>query len=193
MNVAIQFDEERNPDAVEAIIDTLLLAIIRGNPMKKGQRSREDLRLTDVKKSLFGIAPRRGASLGHDIPELVHMAKGYLADRGVPDFGPEYDLVWPAASEVGARSATQLAKEALEVRIVANPGYAPHNKEEKTRNLQQKFDREIQTWLGIAYDEDGVPNDVLWMHLRELEGLLRMLGMKIGNPADPARDLNRPI
>ena len=69
----------------------------------------------------------------------------------------------------------------------------PYDKDAKIRNLQQKFDREIQTWLGIAFDEDGVPNDVLWMHLRTLEGLFRMLGVKIGNPADPARDLNRPI
>lgn len=189
MAEAIDPDGDRDTQAVEAIVDVLLLAIIRGNPSGTEERKR----LTEAKKALFGTPPRKGRPEDHDIPELLHMARAYLGERGRFEYSTSYAPTWPDTGGSGFTSPTQLAANAIDSRCKADPAYKPHHKDEKIRNLQKKFEDNRDRWLAIAGNQDGDAESVFRLRLRELREFLAMLGVKTGDPADPLRDVNRAI
>ncbi len=193
MNQPQPYASEVDPEAAEALLDMLLLAIIRANPVPTAKRSDDHLRLNDAKKSLFGIATPRGRNFGNDLPELVYMARQYIAERGRPEIGPEYELSWPTEPENTASSVTALANEALEIRKKSEPDFPMAGLEERVHRLQKKFEKYKQPVLKMVYGRDGLAETVFSQHLREVKGLLEHLGIKVEEPTTPLRDPKHPI
>jgi len=180
------------PEAVEAILDVLLLALIRGNPYEDKTLKNEGTRLRTVKKALLGMPSSRGNPADSDIPELLYMARAYVAERGKPEYDSNYELIWQGDTDQFSFE-TQLAIAAVAARKATDPLHTYHNEQEKIRNLQQKFHRNIQDWLKIVHGQDGLAEDVFTLKLRELEELFAPLGIRIEIPIDPLRDPNYPI
>jgi len=182
-----------HPEAVEAILDTLLLAIIRGHQRDSEGWAEERKRLLAAKKALFDIDPPKGPPTHHDIPELLHMADTYLKERGQPSLGEGYMPEWPGSGGDNNTSETQLAVAAIRERKSRDMDYAPHHEAEKIRNLQQKFHRNIDDWLKMAFGQEGLAESVFRLKLRELAELLEPLGIKLADPAEPLRDHKDPL
>ena len=178
--------DQPRPEAVDAILDVLFLAVIRAHP-REGKRWEEQKRLNQVKSALFGTDAPRGRATHDDIPEMLRMADGYIRERGEPMLKETYELNWPELNAETLSFETQLATAALEARMVADPTYKPHNRDEKIRNLQQKFHRNIQDWLKITYGQSGLAENVFRLKLRELSELLAPLGIQINEPGEILR------
>jgi hypothetical protein len=179
-----------SPEAVTAIVDALLLSLIRAHPNDaKGRDTYR--RLNEAKSALFGIKAQRGRRPDDDLPELMHMADAYIAEHGKPEIGADYTPQWPDGCGDFCRPAQTLARAAIRARQRAEPGYAPHS-EEKMRNLQQKFSRNIGEWLKLSHGQDGLPETVFRLKVRELAELLEPLGIAVKTPSEPLRDINSP-
>lgn len=194
MNDIAKTDESKSKNfeleaSVEIILDVMLLAIIREHYLDDKILKDEWTRLRTAKKALFGIKPSRGNPADNDIPELLYMAKAYIEQRGNPDYDADYNLVWQNEDEEYS-SETQLATDAVEWRKNSDPSCKYHNENEKIRNLQQKFHGNIDDWLKIAFNQDGLAQDVFTFKLTQLEELFAPLGIKIVNPRNAMRDSN---
>ncbi len=188
MTRTIPVAEDISAEAATAVVDALLLAIIRAHP-RAGRGWEEYKRLNEAKKALFGIDSRRGRKPDDDLPELIHMAEAFIAERGRPEIGDGYEPQWPDGEGEFCRPAQTLARAAIRARQEAEPGYVPHS-EEKIRNLQQKFSRNIGEWLKMADGQDGLAESVFRAKVRELAELLGALGIAVQFPAEPLRDVN---
>ena len=179
-------------EAASAIVDVLLLAIIRAHP-RDGDEWTEYKRLNAAKKALFGIDGPRGAVMHDDLPELIHMAEAYIRERGDPSYGKDYDLEWPDEDGALYTPPTMLARAAMRARQAADPTYRAHNDEEKVRNLQRKFCRNIGEWQKMANGHADVAGSVFRIKLHELAELLEPLGISVAAPADVLRDAKSAI
>ena len=187
MSKTIPVKGDISPEAATAIVDALLLSIIRAHPSDaKGRDTYR--RLNEAKSALFGIKAQRGRKPDDDLPELMHMAAAYIAERGTPELGADYSLEWPDGCESFCRPAQTLARAAIRAREDAEPGYTPHS-DEKMRNLQQKFSRNIGDWLKLSHGQDSLPETVFRLKVRELAELLLPLGIAVEMPAEPLRDI----
>ncbi len=181
------------PEAVEAIVDVLLMAIIRAHPKQNASKNSDRGRLVVAKTALFDIGRSKGPRKHDDVPELMYMAETYISERGEPEFGSDYTLHWPNKEDKSYSSETQLARKAMAARIKANPEHKYHDEEKKVRNLQQKFHKNIEDWLKITYNQGSLSTNVFQMKLCELEELFAPLGIKIDATANPFRTPNYPI
>jgi hypothetical protein len=188
MTSTIPVAENVSGEAATAVVDALLLAIIRAHP-REGKGWEDYKRLNEAKKALFGIDSRRGRKPNDDLSELIHMAEAYIAERGRPEMGDGYEPKWPDGDHDFCRPAQTLARAAVRARQEAEPGYVPHS-EEKIRNLQQKFSRNIGDWLKMSYGQDGLAESVFRAKVRELSEMLGALGIAVHFPAEPLRDVN---
>lgn len=173
--------------AATAIVDVLLLAIIRAHP-RDGDEWTDYKRLNAAKKALFGINSPKGAVTHDDLPELVHMAETYIRERGDPTYSKDFELEW--SDEHGAlyTPPTILARAAMRARQAADPSYRAHNDEEKVRNLQKKFCRNIGEWQKMANGQAGIAESVFQLKVRELGELLEPLGISVAAPINVLRD-----
>lgn len=187
MTKTIPVNGDVSPEAATALVDALLLSIIRAHPDTAKSRNTYQ-RLNEAKSALFGVAAQRGRKPDDDLPELMHMAAAYIAERGDPELGAEYSLEWPDELDQFCRPAHTLARAAVRAREEAEPGYAPHS-DEKMRNLQQKFSRNIGDWLKLSYGREGLMDSVFRMKIRELAELLAPLGIRVDTEANPLRDV----
>ena len=176
-----------SPEAATAVVDALLLSIIRAHPDTAKPRNTYQ-RLNEAKRALFGVAAQRGRKPDDDLPELMHMAATYIAERGDPELGDDYSLEWPDELDQFCRPAQTLARAAIRAREEAEPGYAAHS-DEKMRNLQQKFSRNIGDWLTLSYGREGLMDSVFRVKIRELAELLAPLGIRVDTEANPLRDV----
>jgi hypothetical protein len=173
-------------EAATAVIDVLLLSIIRAYP--DDAKGRENYRrLNEAKSALFGIRSQRGRSMHDDLPELVHMTEAYIRERGKPQIGKDYELDWPDGGDHHT-PPTVLARGAMRARQAADPNYQPHS-DDKANNLQEKFCRNKDEWLKMSYGQPGMAESVFQLKLRELAELLEPLGVNITIPGD----CNSPI
>lgn len=190
MSRTIPVTGEVSAEAATAVIDVLLLAIIRAFP--EDERNREEYRrLNEAKSALFGLRSRRGPSTHDDLPELIHMAEAYIEERGKPSIGEGYQLEWPDVPERDLTPPTVLAREAIRARQAADPSYKPHS-DDKADNLQEKFSRSKDAWLQMAEGRADLTESVFTLKLRELAGLLEPLGVQIEMPANVLRDPKSP-
>lgn len=181
MNKTIPVTGDVSPEAATAIVDALLLSIIRAHPNDaKGRDAYR--RLNEAKGALFGIKAQRGRKPDDDLPELMYMAEAYIGERGQPDIGADYSPEWPDGCDEFCRPAQTLARAAIRAREETEPGYSPHS-EEKMRNLQQKFSRNIDDWLKMSHGQNGLPESVFHLKVRELAELLEPLGIAVTMPA----------
>lgn len=187
MSKTIPVAEGVSPEAVTAIVDALLLSIIRAHP-REGKGWEEYERLNAAKKALFGVDAPRGRKRDDDLQELIYMAETYIAERGKPEMRDDYTPEWPDGCDEFCRPAQTLARAAIRAREEVEPGYAPHS-DEKMRNLQQKFSRNIDDWLKMSHGQDGLPESVFHLKVRELAELLEPLGIAVIMPAAPMRDI----
>lgn len=177
-------------EAATAVIDVLLLAIIRAYPDDaKGREAYR--RLNEAKSALFGIRSQRGRSVHDDLPELLYMTETYIRERGTPQIGNDYQLAWPDGGDHHT-PPTVLAREAIRVRQAADPNYQPHG-DDKAGNLQEKFCRNKDEWLRMAYGQSGMAESVFLLKLRELAELLEPLGVRIDFPKEVLRGVNSAI
>lgn len=191
MTKTIPVSENVSPEAATAVIDALLLSIIRAYPDDAKERENYQ-RLNEAKSALFGIRGQRGRKPDDDLPELIAMADTYIAERGAPEIGQDYAPMWPDGCEPFCRPAQTLARAAVRARQETEPGYVPHS-EEKIRNLQQKFSRNLGEWLKMSYGQEGMAESVFRLKVRELAELLEPLGIAVTMPDAPLRDANSAI
>lgn len=190
MSRNIPVTDDVSAEAATAVIDVLLLAIIRAYPNDEKERE-EYRRLNEAKSALFGLKNRRGPSTHDDLPELMHMAQAYIRERGKPDFGNDYELAWSDEGDKGTTPPTVLAREAIRARQATDPDYKPHSAD-KEDNLQEKFCRNKDAWLKMAYGQNGLAESVFLLKLQELAELLEPLGIRIQIPANALRDPKSP-
>ncbi len=186
MSKTIPVAGDVSPEAATAIVDALLLSIIRAHP-REGKEWEEYKRLNAARKALFGVDAPRGRKYDDDLPELMYMAETYIAERGKPEMSGDYTPEWPDGCDEFCRPAQTLARAAIRAREEAEPGNTPHS-EEKMRNLQQKFSRNIDDWLKMSHGQDGLPESVFRLKVRELAELLEPLGIAVTMPT-PLRDI----
>ena len=191
MNKTIPVTGDVSPEAATAIVDTLLLSIIRAHP-REGKEWEEYKRLNAARKALFGVDAPRGRKYDDDLPELMYMAETYIAERGKPEVSADYTPEWPDGCDEFCRPAQTLARAAIRAREESEPGYSPHS-EEKMRNLQQKFSRNIGDWLKMSHGQDGLPESVFRLKVHELAELLEPLGIAVTIPAAQRRDTKSAI
>lgn len=191
MTKTIPVTDDVSPEAATAVIDVLLLAIIRAYP-RDGNEWTEYKRLNAAKRALFGIDSQRGAVSHDDTPELLHMAAAYIRERGEAALGDGYELNWPDGDPSVHAAETRLALAALNARKVSDPNYRPHSEDEKIRNLQQKFHGNIGAWLKMAHGQQGMTETVFALKLRELTDLLEPLGVRISTRQELLRDAKGP-
>lgn len=177
-----------SPEAATAIIDCLLLSIIRAYPNDAKEKDIYQ-RLNEAKSALFGINIRRGPRGGDDLPELMHMAEAYIAERGKPEIGDKYTLKWPDENDDFYAAPQKLARAAIDARKEIDPSYKPHS-DHKQRNLQQKFSRNIEDWLKLSYGQSGLPESVFRLKVQELAELLMPLGVAVALPFQSLRNIN---
>ncbi len=117
------------------------------------------------------------------------MAEAYIRERGDATYGQNFKLEW--SDEHGAlyTPPTTLARAAMRARQAADPTYRAHNDEEKVRNLQKKFCRNIGEWQSMANGHAGIAESVFQLKVRELGELLEPLGIRVAAPADVLRDV----
>ena len=190
MSRTIPVTDDVSAEAATAVIDVLLLAIIRAYP--EDEKGREDYRrLNEAKSALFGLRSRKGPSTHDDLPELMHMAEAYIRERGTPEMGDGYELEWPDGFGQCPTPPTVLAREAIRARQATDPAYQPHS-DDKADNLQEKFCRNKDAWLQMAYGQTGLAESVFLLKLRELAELLEPLGVRIQMPGNVLRDPKSP-
>jgi hypothetical protein len=187
MSKTIPVSGDVSPEAATAIIDVLLLSIIRAHP-REGAEATDYKRLNAAKTALFGIDGPRGPAVHDDLPELVHMAEAYMRERGAHSLGENYLPEWPDENGAFYTPPTCLARAAMRARKAADPSYQPHNDEEKVRNLQKKFSRNIGEWQKLAIGGGDLAESVFQSKLRELAELLAPLGVNIAAPVETLRD-----
>ena len=158
MTKTIPVNGDVSPEAATAVVDALLLSIIRAHPDAAKSRNAYQ-RLNEAKSALFGVAAPRGRKPDDDLPELMHMAAAYISERGKPEIGVDYTPEWPDERDHFCRPAQTLARAAIRAREQSEPGYVAHS-DEKIRNLQQKFSRNISHWLKLSYGQDGLVESV---------------------------------
>lgn len=180
MNKTIPVTGDVSPEAATAIVDALLLSIIRAHP-RKGKDWEEYKRLNAARKALFGVDAPRGRKYDDDLPELMYMAETYIAERGQPDIGADYSPEWPDGCDEFCRPAQTLARAAIRASEKTEPGYTLHS-EEKMRNLQQKFSRNIDDWLKMSHGQNDLPESVFQLKVRELAEMLEPLGIAVTMP-----------
>ncbi len=191
MTKTIPVSGDISAEAATAVIDVLLLSIIRAHP-RVGQELKNYQRLNAAKKALFGVDSPRGPSTHDDTPELIYMAETYIREHGDPKLGEDYKLEWSDESEENYTPPTTLARAALKACDTSDRTHSIHNEEEKVRNLQQKFCRNIEDWLKMAYGQPSLAESVFHLKLRELADLLEPLGIRIVVPPQVLRDANSP-
>lgn len=192
MTRTIPVNDDVSSEAATAIVDVLLLAVIRAYP-RDGDEWTEYKRLNAAKRALFGIDGPRGPATHDDLPELVHMAEAYIRERGDPSYKQDYSLEWVNEDSALYTSPTALARAAMRARQAADPAHRTHNEEEKVRNLQKKFYRNIGEWQKMANGHADLAGSVFHLKLRELAELLQPLGIRVVAPADVLRDANSAI
>lgn len=187
-------------EAVTAIVDVLLLSIVQAYPSDKidqtdNKRVKADNygRLNAAKKALFGVDSPKGRPTDDDTPEMLHMTEAYIRERGEPTHGENYNLQWPGGGDQSLASETALARHAMDARKAADTNYRPFNEEEKVRNLQQKFHRNISAWLTMSYNQPGTAESVFQWKLEELAELLQPIGLRIQIPSNLLRQVKGPI
>jgi hypothetical protein len=180
MSSTIPLEGDIATEAASLVVDALLLAIIRAYPHdQKGRK--EYVRLNEAKSALFGVRSPRGPSVHDDLPELIHMTEAYIEERGRPSIGKDYELGWPDGDGELHKPPTVLAREAMRARQAADPSYRPHS-DNKADNLQEKFCRNKDEWLKMAYGQAGVAQSVFRLKVRELAELLEPLGVRVRMP-----------
>lgn len=184
--------DEPDQEAVEAVLDVLLLGIIRAHPYKDKTLINEGTRLRSAKKALFGISPARGNPVQDDMPELLHMAKNFIKERGKPEYSTNYDVNW-STDDKHCSLVIHLASKAMAARKFFDPSHTYYNEEEKIKNLKIKFNCNIQNWLKMAHNQDGLAEDVFTLKTRELKELLAPLGIRIEEFSQSSWYLNSPI
>lgn len=189
MSRTIPVSGDVSPEAATAIVDVLLLAIIRAHP-RDDAKATDYRRLNAAKSALFGVDGPRGPAVHDDLPELVHMAAAYTRERGQPAYGKDYVPEWPDENGALYTPPTCLARAAMRARKAADPNYRPHNDEEKVRNLQKKFSRNIGDWQKMAGGRADMAESVFQLKLHELADLLAPLGIGIAAPVEALRDSN---
>lgn len=176
---------------MEPLLDMLLLAIIRGNPSPSG--TDPYVRLNQAKSALFGIETKMGRPKGLDLKDLLFMAAGYIEDRGRWSYTPDWEVVWPSGAEAGARSLTQLAKDALAARQQNEPQIRSYaNDGEEERRLARKFRDHRSYLLKLVAGWRGMEDDLFWLHVREVAETLNALGYKVSTSHVPLRDAPIP-
>jgi len=186
MTKTIPVHGDVSPEAATAIVDALLLSIIRAHPDTAKSRNSYQ-RLNEAKSALFGVAAQRGRQPDDDLPELMHMAAEYISERGTPEVGADYTPEWPDEGDHFCRPAQTLARAAIRARERFEPNYVAHS-DEKMRNLQQKFSRNIGDWLKLSYGQDGLMESVFRLKVQELAELLAPLGIRVDVSSDTRRD-----
>ncbi|SMY07243.1 hypothetical protein LOM8899_01376 [Flavimaricola marinus] len=183
-------DDWKDNPSIMAMVDAALLGFIRANPTNS-KTDDPGVRLRSAKKALFGIPPPSGKPVALDIPELITMAQKYADERGPYEVDERYVPFWLHIDDTACTSVTELARIALTRREQQDNGYRPHNRDEKIRNLVNKFNdqrdgllRLVVGWGPRAHD------DVVNMNLREIKNLLVILGIPFENPSLPSRDAN---
>lgn len=187
-------DDWRNNTAVVAIVDAVLLGLIRAHEPPVGVcLGGATARLAQAKKHLFGMPVRRGRRSDQDIPELIEMARLRLEEGGDFTFTRDYLVEF---SDQAAHSAeayqTGLARQALSNRKAREPGYQPHNEDEKIRNLQQKYADSEPELLRLVAGWSGSNSDLIRMHARDAAETLELLGIPFAQAVDEDRELNSP-
>lgn len=186
MTKTIPVHGDVSPEAATAIVDALLLSIIRAHPDTAKSRNFYQ-RLNEAKSALFGVAVQRGRQPDDDLPELMHMAAEYISERGTPEVGADYTPEWPDEGDHFCRPAQTLARAAIRARERSEPNYVAHS-DEKMRNLQQKFSRNIGDWLKLSFGQDGLMESVFRLKVQELAELLAPLGIRVDVSSDTRRD-----
>lgn len=186
MTRTIPVNGDVSPEAATAIVDALLLSLIRAHP-RDGAGWEEYKRLNEAKKALFGVNGPRGRKPDDDLPELIYMAETYIAERGKPEIAADYTPEWPDGCNEFFSPPQTLARAAIRFRQEIEPDYTPHS-DEKVRNLQQKFSRDIGDWLKMSHGQDGMLESVFSMKVRELAELLAPLGITVKMPTTPLLD-----
>lgn len=190
MSRTIPVTGDVSAEAATAVIDVLLLAIIRASP--EDEKNRDDYRrLNEAKSALFGLRSPKGPSPHDDLPELIYMAEAYIRERGKPNIGEGYQLEWPDADERDLTPPTVLAREAISARQTRDRSYKPHS-DDKADNLQEKFNRNKNAWLQMAQGRADLAESVFTLKLRELAELFEPLGVQIKMPANALRDPKSP-
>lgn len=180
MSSTIPLEGDISTEASSAVIDVLLLSIIQAYPHdQKGRK--EYARLNEAKSALFGVKSPRGPAVQDDLSELIHMTEAYIQERGQPTTGKDYELGWPDGDCQLHKPPTVLAKEAMRARRAVDPNYKPHS-DNKADNLQEKFCRNKDEWLRMAYGQPGVAQSVFTLKVSELAELLEPLGVRIRMP-----------
>jgi hypothetical protein len=184
--------DDISEEAVIAVIEVLLLAIIRAYPTANGHLDNYK-RLNAAKLALFNLKSPQGRPEDDDTRELIHMANAYIKARGQPTIGKNYELSWPDKPKSSFQSETKLACRALRARKRYERDYRPHNVGEKVRNLQQKFHRNMEELLKIANGRTSINKSAFNMKLNELNELLTPLGLRMVYPKEPVQGVKAPI
>jgi hypothetical protein len=194
LNNYIDAEDWRENPAIIAIVDAALLSVIRAHPPVTGvQVEDERKRLNNAKNALFGFKKFRGRPADRDIPELVHMAREYVKERGDYRFDADYIPKFSEIDEEESGYQTELARRAIAARKANHPRYQPYNEDEKIRNLQQKFDASREELIRRVVGWGGTNGDLIQMHVRDLAEALRELGIPVSPEVDQDRELNSLI
>lgn len=187
-----QYDWRQSP-LTNAFVDALLLAFIRAHPLQKTKAGLDEKqRLKNAREALFGLAPAGHLRTKHDVPELLMMARLYLADRGgIEEFDEDGNPVWAPHDPNKCRSHEELAALAIKEKYrlgAPKEIAAPTNVEDR---LCGKFEEQMQELLLSAHYVGDA--EFLVELLTDIRRLLGRTQIPMKLPEDPMRDLKRPI
>ncbi len=187
-------------EAVTAIVDVLLLSIIEAYPSDKVDqtdykrvKATNYERLNAAKKALFGVDSPKGRPTDDDTPEMLHMTEAYIRERGEPTYGENYNLHWPDNGDQSFTSETALARNAMDACKAVEPKRPIHNEDEKVRNLQDKFHRNIGEWLKMGDGRSRSVESVFKWKLEELAEFLQPIGLRIQFPSNMLRQIKGSV
>ncbi len=174
-----------------AFVDAMLLSLIRAHPMQAGKSASELERLRDAKEALFGIKPSDDRKAKRDIPLLVVMARGFIADRNGAKLDPDNgDIVWGNHDPKSCRALKPLARDVIAIAKATGQDFDPMIEEDSVvKRLARKFSAQQQDLLRQVVLLDGVETGYLIDWITQVRDILGPVGIPVQIPKDPARDM----
>ncbi len=195
---SIPNDSGFDDDAVSALADFMLLALIRAYPSElvdeKLKIGDERDRLAKAKLAIFGTPIVKGKRSYLDLMAMAHMANSYIEDRGAPNYDLDYTMSWPETANDAFSSSTALANKAYgDLVEKGSLEIDTSNKAQLVRTWQKKFEAKKNDWLRLGNGRDKLASGSLRSFTDDLRPILAKRGIKLAEISEPFEVFNRPI